>query len=72
MVCDLNTAILEEDKWIDQGIQLFLKEHLTKEDHISLGAFHASQNYYKPDHAVLNSLLPLFYEKAASSCLLNP
>ena len=64
IVLNKKTSV-NEDKWINQGIQLLHEKNLGKDDFISWGTFHASQqcDSFPP---ALNVLLPLFHEKEAT------
>ena len=62
----LNEAQKEESKWIEHGIQLLAKSVIENKDFISWAAFHASLQPISVYSPSLISLLPLFYEKAAT------
>ena len=61
----LNEATEGEMSWINHGMQLLTKE-LTTNDYVSWAAFHASLEHNPVHPSALISLLPLFYEKAAT------
>ncbi len=57
----------DEENWIRHNLQLLTKkEKLTKEQSISWAAFHVSSVSIPVNPPVINSLLLLFYEKAAT------
>ena len=62
----LEEAQKDETWWADHGIELLEKEKLGKKDNASWAAYHASHQLEPTDPPALNSLLPLFYEKAAT------
>ena len=63
----LDVGKADEENWIRHGLQLLTQhENLSKEQSVSWAAFHASLASAPVDPPVLNSLLPLFYEKTAT------
>ena len=64
--CLLEASRADEEKWFQHGIHLLKKDILTKEDYISWAAYHASLDSNPLDPPAVISLLPLFYEKAAT------
>lgn len=71
----IDQARMEELTWIDRGIELLTKSMFQKEDCISWAAFHASLEHNSRHNSVdlpaLISLLPLFYEKAATLSMIK-
>ena len=63
LACGDGAASLLE---VQHSIQLLKKDILTKEDYISWDAYHASLDSNPLDPPAVISLLPLFYEKAAT------
>ena len=63
----LDAGKAEEEKWVTQSLQLLDQvEKITKEQCVSWAAFHASSASDPLDPLVINCLLPLFREKAAT------
>ena len=56
----------DEEKWFDHGLQLLTKENFMKDDYISWAAFHASLESDPLYPPAITTLLPLFYETAAT------
>ncbi len=68
----LDSGKADEDKWIIHSLQLLAQnEKLGTEQSISWAAFHASLAPTPADPPVINSLLPLFYEKAATLSMIK-
>ncbi|KAG1656278.1 LMBR1 domain-containing protein 2 [Nymphon striatum] len=68
---NLEGAKTEKVGWTQRAIELLTKEQLEKEDEINWAAFHASKQPQPIDPAALTSLLPLFYEKAATLAMVK-
>ncbi|KAG1695324.1 hypothetical protein GQR58_006635 [Nymphon striatum] len=68
---NLEGAKTEEVGCTQRAIELLTKEQLEKEDEINWAAFHASKQPQPIDPAALTSLLPLFYEKAATLAMVK-
>ena len=71
-----NISVLEsgrddESQWIRHGLQLLQEEQPMGERSISWSAFHASSATTPVDPPVINSLLPLFYEKASTISMIK-
>ena len=63
----LDAGKAEEEKWVTESLQLLDQvEKITKEQCVSWAAFHASSASDPLDPLVINCLLPLFREKAAT------
>ena len=56
----------DEEKWFDHSLQLLTKESLMKDYYVSWAAFHASLESDPLYPPAITTLLPLFYEKAAT------
>ena len=58
--------------WIKHSLQMLTQnEPVTTEQSVTWAAFHASLSPTPVDPPVLNSLLPLFYEKAATLSMIK-
>lgn len=65
-------AVSKEKSWLKHASQLLVKDEVEKGDTVAWSAFHASQ---QDDSAILQTtltqLLPLFYEKAATTAMVK-
>lgn len=75
--CDLSSsestieaAQSGEAEWTEHALHLLCKESLEKGDNISWAAFHASLSPTRDD-LVINAMLPLFHEKAATIAMIK-
>lgn len=66
----LDEAKTKELEWINHAIQLLEKERLVK-DYISWSTFHASLQNHLDNPSAITTLLPLFYEKAATIAMIK-
>ena len=68
----LGAGKADEEKWVSHSLQLLPQmEKLTKEQCVSRAAFHASVASDPLDPPAISSLLPLFYEKAATLSMIK-
>ena len=68
----LDAGKANEEKWVEHGLKLLSEvEKLTKQQCVSWAAFHASSASDPQDPPVVNSLLPLLYEKAATLSMIK-
>ena len=67
----LESAKKEELTWVENGMQLFMKSTSEREECISWAAFHASIQTKPIDPSALITLLPQFYENAASIAMVK-
>ncbi len=68
----LDAGKADEEKWVKHSLQLLSQvEKLTNQQCVSWAAFHASLASVPHDPPVVNSLLPLFYEKAATLSMIK-
>ena len=77
VIRSVETACLSEAKclettWMKHASDLLHEEKLTNADAISWAAYHASRQQCAPQAPVVGSLLPLFYEKAATPAMVKP
>ena len=56
----------DEIRWIQHSIRLLEHESLQEGENVAWAAFHAANQLRSPDPVGISSLLPLFFEKAAT------
>lgn len=67
----LERALSEEQEWQEHSVSLLDKGDVTKEDSIAWAAYHASRQPVNDELPAITSLLPLFYEKAATPAMVK-
>ena len=67
----LDAGKAEEEKWFEHGMHLLTEDKLMNEHYISWAAFHASLELNSSNPPAIIALPPLFYEKAATLCMVK-
>lgn len=67
----LEDCMDEEQQWLDNANQILQQDSLTEGDTFGWSAFHASHQRAQPPNPVICSLLPLFFDKAASPAMVK-
>jgi len=67
----LADAKTQENCWMEHARQILSKTELCSEDAIAWAAYHSSMQLPGSDPPALTSLLPLFYEKAATPAMIK-
>ena len=67
----LDSARAKQAEWINSAIPLLTKEQILESDNISWSSFHASLQNDLDETCAIISLLPMFYDKAASTAMIK-
>ena len=67
----LDSARAKQAEWINSAIPLLTKEQILESDNISWSSFHASLQNDLDETCAIISLLPLFYDKTASTAMIK-
>ena len=74
-VCSIQSCLSEErskeEMWLEHALELLTQENLTGVDDLVWAAYHASKQPSTEDPPAVCSLLPLFYEKAATPAMIK-